>query len=505
MSLFTTSRTSPNPVGVLNKIWPTADSPDVQEPRPGSARPRAAERPESPRSEPLAARSRTGAWLAGLPRFGLLLLVGDVVAWIATSSFVPSYTRAHLLQFILLVLTYGWLGLYSSRLSLSVLDDVPRLAGGSILALTISVTVAFIHGDGSADYRLLERAALLTLGVVLVRAAGYALMRHLRRLGLTSRRAVIVGADQVGLTLANRLQDHPEHGLRVVGFVDSDPPLTGLPLSAPLLGGQDSLPQILRRHKAQVGIIAFVHEREASLAAQLRECAGSGAELFFVPRFLQIHGHDHRVDMVWGIPLAKIRQAPFHSLGWPLKRVSDVAIATLALIILTPLMLLTAIAVRLEIGRGVIFRQVRVGRDGHPFTCYKFCSLKPAGHEESQERWSVASDDRIGPVGRFIRASSIDELPQLFNVLRGDMSIVGPRPERPYFVSKFADEYPGYHDRHRVPVGLTGFAAINGLRGDTSIAERVEFDNLYIETWSLWLDVKILIRTFAAVFRRTGS
>jgi exopolysaccharide biosynthesis polyprenyl glycosylphosphotransferase len=284
-----------------------------------------------------------------------------------------------------------------------------------------------------------------------------------------------------------------------------DPPLTGLPLSAPLLGGQDSLAKVLRRHKAQVAILAFVHEREASLATQLRECAGNGVEFFFVPRFLQIHGHNHRVDMVRGIPLARIRQAPFHTLGWPLKRVFDVVIASFSMIIVAPLMLLIALAVRFETGPGIIFRQVRVGRDGHQFTCYKFCSMKPAGEQESQERWSVAGDDRIGPVGRFIRASSIDELPQLFNVLRGDMSIVGPRPERPYFVSRFADEHPGYHDRHRVPVGLTGFAAVNGLRGDTSIGERVEFDNLYIETWSLWLDVKIILRTFAAVFRRTGS
>jgi exopolysaccharide biosynthesis polyprenyl glycosylphosphotransferase len=388
---------------------------------------------------------------------------------------------------------------------MSVLDDLPRLAGGSVLAVTVSVTVAVIHTEGNPDYRLLGRAALLTLGVVLVRAAGYALMRYLRRLGLTSRRAVIIGADQVGLTLAHRLQDHPEHGLRVIGFVDSAPPVTGLPLSAPLLGGQDSLAQILRRHKADVGILAFVHEREASIAAQLRECAGIGVELFFVPRFLQVHGHNHRVDMVWGIPLARIPQAPFHTLGWPLKRVFDIALASIALIIVVPVMVLVALAVRLETGPGVLFRQVRVGRGGHPFTCYKFRSLKPAGEQESQERWSVASDDRIGPVGRFIRASSIDELPQLFNVLRGDMSIVGPRPERPYFVSKFADEYPGYHDRHRVPVGMTGFAAVNGLRGDTSIAERVEFDNLYIETWSLWLDVKVVIRTFISIFRRTGS
>ena len=170
------------------------------------------------------------------------------------------------------------------------------------LPVAVSVTVAVIHGEGRADYQVLARAALLALCVVLVRAAGYALMRHLRRLGLTSRRAVSLGRIRFGLTLAHRLQDHPEHGLRVVGFVDSDPPLTGLPISAPLLGGQDSVARILRRLKAQVAILAFVHEREANLAAQLRECAGSGVEFFFVPRFLQIHGHNHRVDMVWGIP-----------------------------------------------------------------------------------------------------------------------------------------------------------------------------------------------------------
>jgi FlaA1/EpsC-like NDP-sugar epimerase len=269
MSVFTTNRTSPDLSRPPDKTWQSAGGREVQVPPPGSEG-WAAARPESQATKHLPVPSRVAAWSAGLPQFGILLFVGDVSAFVATFFLVPSFTRAHLLQFLLLVLVYAWLGLYTSRLSVSVLDDLPRLAGGSILALTISVTVAVIHGEGRADYHLLARATLLTLGVVLVRAAGYALMRHLRRLGLTSRRAVIIGADQVGLTLAHRLQDHPEHGLRVVGFVDLDPPLTGLPLSAPLLGGQDSLAKILRRHKAQVAILAFVHEREASLAAQRR-------------------------------------------------------------------------------------------------------------------------------------------------------------------------------------------------------------------------------------------
>ena len=463
MSVLTTSRTSHD--GRPSKTLPRVGGLKVQEPLPEAARSSTSARPEPQEVRPLAASSRLTAWSAGLPRFGLLLFVGDVTAFLATFVFVTSFTRGHLLQFILLVLAYAWLGLYTSRLSMSVLDDLPRLVGGSVIAVTVSVTVAVIKGEGRADYQMLARAALLTLGVVIVRAAGYALMRHLRRLGITSRRAVIIGADQVGLTLAHRLQDHPEHGLRVVGFVDSDPPSTGLPLSAPLLGGQDSFARILQGQNAQVAILAFVHEREADLAAQLRECAGIGVELFFVPRFLQIHGHNHRVDMVRGIPLARIRHAPFHSLGWPLKRIVDVVIAFIATIIVAPLMLLVALAVRLETGPGVLFRQVRVGRDGHPFTCYKFRSLKPAGEKESQELWNVANDSRMGPVGRFIRAWSIDELPQLFNVLRGDMSIVGPRPERPYFVSKFADEYPGYHDRHQGACGFDWFCRSQRITG----------------------------------------
>ena len=146
--------------------------------------------------------------------------------------------------------------------------------------------------------------------------------------------------------------------------------------------------------------------------------------------------------MVWGIPLTRVRKAPLYSFGWPLKRLCDLVIAVIALVAVAPVMILTALAVRLETGPGVLFRQVRVGRNGHPFTVLKFRSLRPACEEESEERWSVSSDVRVGPVGRFIRASSIDELPQLFNVLRGEMSIVGPRPERPYFVAKFAEEYP---------------------------------------------------------------
>jgi lipopolysaccharide/colanic/teichoic acid biosynthesis glycosyltransferase len=187
------------------------------------------------------------------------------------------------------------------------------------------------------------------------------------------------------------------------------------------------------------------------------------------------------------------------------KRVLDVVMAALALVLLAPVMLAVAAAVRWEVGPQVLFRQVRVGLDDRPFTLLKFRSLRPPEGSAESPVWSISGDARLGPVGRMIRATSLDELPQLFNILRGEMSFVGPRPERPRFVEQFTQAVPRYAARHRAPAGLTGWAQVNGLRGDTSIEERVRFDNSYIQNWSLWLDVKILVRTIAAVVLRRGS
>jgi lipopolysaccharide/colanic/teichoic acid biosynthesis glycosyltransferase len=152
----------------------------------------------------------------------------------------------------------------------------------------------------------------------------------------------------------------------------------------------------------------------------------------------------------------------------------------------------------------VLFRQTRIGLDGRPFTLLKFCSLRPAGEAESRTRWNIAEDDRLGPVGKLLRRTSLDELPQLWNIVRGEMSLVGPRPERPFFVEEFTRQFPWYMARHRVPVGLTGWAQVHGLRGNTSIADRARFDNSYIENWSIWGDIKIMMRTVGQVLSAGG-
>ena len=179
--------------------------------------------------------------------------------------------------------------------------------------------------------------------------------------------------------------------------------------------------------------------------------------------------------------------------------------SALALVVLSPAAAACALAVRLEGGPGVIFRQERVGCDGVRFQLLKFRSMRPANEQESKTQWNIANDDRLGPVGRMLRITSLDELPQLFNILRGDMSLVGPRPERPHFVEEFGRAVPRLRGSAPGPCGLTGWAQIHGLRGDTSIEERARMDNFYIENWSLWLDFKILLRTSVSVFRAPGS
>jgi lipopolysaccharide/colanic/teichoic acid biosynthesis glycosyltransferase len=209
---------------------------------------------------------------------------------------------------------------------------------------------------------------------------------------------------------------------------------------------------------------------------------------------------------LWGFVCRRLDVPPGQGRGSRLpKRILDLALAVPLLLALTPLLLLCAAAIRISDGPGVLFRQERVGQHGRPFTLLKFRTLRPSDEQEAATRWSVAHDERLSGVGALLRRTSLDELPQLWNVLRGDMSLVGPRPERPYFVDRFSRLHPGYAARHRMPVGLTGLAQVHGLRGDTSIEDRCRFDNHYIDHWSLWQDVCILLRTAASLFRPAGS
>ena len=396
-------------------------------------------------------------------------------------------------------------GLYRSRLNLSVLDQAPALGVRALAAAAGAAFLGVLVVGGRTTTSLFVTSGTYFVTAILTRGVVYTGVRAARRHGLVAHSTLVLGAGQVGCQVASALEEHPEYGLRVIGFVDSDPLLADADRPAPLLGGTDDLARVITSTGARQVVIAFAAEKSASMVDVIRTCDRLDCQMFIVPRLFELNHRPGRdMEVVWGLPLIRLRPSPFRQATWKLKRAIDIAVAATALALLSPLFAAIAIAVRRETGPGVLFRQLRVGMDGRAFTLLKFTSMKPLDDAESATRWNVADDDRIGPVGRLLRRTSLDELPQLWNVLRGDMSIVGPRPERPHFVNEFAHSTPRYLARHRVPCGMTGWAQVHGLRGNTSIADRARFDNYYLENWSLWLDLKIVVRTVSAVLGGEG-
>jgi exopolysaccharide biosynthesis polyprenyl glycosylphosphotransferase len=394
--------------------------------------------------------------------------------------------------------------LHRSRLVLSLLEDLPKLALATLVATLTLMAITPTPDLTSPSWGvLLIFSGSAFLQLVVLRGIVYSRAHARRRNGRSSHPAIIVGAGAVGERLARTFLARGEYGLHPVGMIDCAPGLTARQLPLPLLGGVDDLERAMADLGVDDVVFAFPDPPDDHTIAVVRRCVQNDHQVFVVPRFFEMMGLDHhrRTEVIGDVAVMRLRRWGLRPHTLLLKRAFDVALSCLALFVLSPVLLACAIAVRLETGPGVIFRQVRVGRGGGTFTLYKFRSLKPANQLESATQWSIDNDDRLGPVGRFIRRTSLDELPQLVNVVRGDMSLVGPRPERPFFVREFSKAQVRYDDRHRVATGLTGWAQVNDLRGDTPIDARTRFDNHYIENWSLWTDVKIMMRTVRAVTR----
>jgi exopolysaccharide biosynthesis polyprenyl glycosylphosphotransferase len=431
-----------------------------------------------------------------------VLLGADLAAFGVAVALTAAVSVKTFGLLVLVLVLFESAGLYRRRLSYSILDDAPAIVGRALAAGAAAMVLAGL-GDGRAGIARVVTSALFGVLAVVVRALAYALIRWLRRRHHLRRRALILGAGSVANALAENLLAHPEYGLRPEGMLDDDPFVPPERAAVPVLGGYDELSRILLQRSIGVVIVTFGSAPEPAFVRMLRACDRMRCEIYFVPRLFELHSVTKETEVLWGVPLLRMRRAPFRTGLWMGKRVLDLAIASTAVIVMAPVLLICALLCRWETGT-VLFRQTRIGLDGRPFTLLKFCSLRPAAETESSTRWTIGTDERVRPFGRLLRRTSLDELPQLWNVIRGDMSLVGPRPERPYFVDEFTRQFPFYMARHRVPVGLTGWAQIHGLRGDTSIADRARFDNFYIENWSMWGDVKILLRTFGQVLKAAG-
>jgi exopolysaccharide biosynthesis polyprenyl glycosylphosphotransferase len=406
-------------------------------------------------------------------------------------------------------------GHYRLRLAPSVLDEFPSLAARAVIALAVALMGdRCLHGlrfsAVPVDAGLLCALMACHLGLdVLGRAAVYRQVRRHRR--RYPRPTLIAGAGHVGQRAAAALLDHPAYGLRPVGYIDPEPIFLAADSPIPVLGGPAVLDLEIPAHGIRDVILTSGGADDAEIAQTLRTSARHGCDVWFIPGFPEFGAFEYGNrrtavgDHLWGYPCLRLGPSAMDRPTWVVKRAADVVLALAGLLLASPVLAACAVAVRIDGGPGVLFRQERVGLDGRTFTVLKFRSLRPVNEQESATRWNISDDHRMGGIGRFLRRTSLDELPQLWNVVRGEMSLVGPRPERPFFVTRFAQAYPQYRDRHRVPVGITGFAQVNGLRGDTSIEDRSRFDNYYIESWSLWQDVKILLRTVASVLQSDGS
>jgi exopolysaccharide biosynthesis polyprenyl glycosylphosphotransferase len=428
----------------------------------------------------------------------------DLVSLSLSISYVGGGPLPMALFAVSVPLLLGCGGHYRAHVSPSILDELPGFLGRSLVAGAVA-TAAALYLERPVHDGPMHAALLFIAGGVTGRLIAYPLLRRSRLTHPAGRPTIIVGSGLVAEEISRTLLTHAEYGLKPIGYVDDNPLMTGLTPVVPFLGQVDGLLRLVREHHVRGVIVAFSATREAALVGALRCCDRSECEIYVVPRFFELDGASPGSERLWSIPLIRLRRSAHRSPSWRVKRLFDVVAAGLALIVLSPLMAACAFAAYLEGGPGVIFRQERIGVNGRPFHMLKFRSLKPASDEESAHTWTIAHDPRIGPVGRWLRQLSLDELPQLWNILRGDMSLVGPRPERPVFVDEFSERFPGYVHRHRVPVGLTGWAQVNGLRGDTDIRDRATFDNFYIDNWSMWSDVKILLRTVGQVVSRKGA
>jgi exopolysaccharide biosynthesis polyprenyl glycosylphosphotransferase len=329
--------------------------------------------------------------------------------------------------------------------------------------------------------------------------------------GDSSRPTLIVGAGRIGAVVAKRLLAAPQLGLKPVAFLDKEPLVdTDTELGVPVVGASWDLDEAIARYGIKQVIITFSTAPDDVLLRLVRRCEELGIHVSVVPRLFERMPERYSIDHVGGIALVSPRRADPSAWEFTAKYVIDRIVAGTALLLLSPVLGILSLAVLASMGRPIFFRQTRVGRDGRSFDMLKFRSMRPSS--EHDRNLHVVSAEVLGPggvegeedrrtrVGTFLRRSSLDELPQLINVVRGEMSIVGPRPERPEYVSEFQSTVYRYGDRHRVKSGITGWAQVHGLRGRTSLADRAEWDNFYIENFSLWLDLKIALQTVGAVF-----
>ena len=421
---------------------------------------------------------------------------------------LTNYLPTIILHSTTIIVMFYFSQLYHLKRASSRIDQLRSLVG--------VVTLGTLLASGTQEF-LLQNTALETLYprsllfyvwffslmlVVVGREWHRRFWTYMRRRGVVRDSLMIVGDGEIAHKITDLVRNSPELGYDIVGIVTAEEK-QGDMLGFPYIGVYGEIPQLIDGRQVEQVIFALSDYRRGELVELISLCQRGKVDIKVYPDMFSYMAGDLNVDDLGGTPLLTVRDIALRGWKLSLKRALDLFGATVGLVLLSPFMLITACLIRLESRGSVFYWQMRMGLDGRPFPMIKFRSMREDA-ESSGQTWTVENDARVTRLGHYMRRSNWDEIPQLINVLLGQMSLVGPRPERPMYVQQFRHRIPDYMMRHREKSGMTGWAQINGLRGDTSIAERTEADRFYVENWSLWLDIVIIIRTIWQSFTRSN-
>ncbi|MBE6969927.1 MAG: undecaprenyl-phosphate glucose phosphotransferase [Ruminococcaceae bacterium] len=430
---------------------------------------------------------------------GLIVVVSLYIGFAFRFNFMEGFVMKSLNSYLLLALLavplqlilYKAVGVYDPGRRRRAYQIIARIIAVNIAAFAVLNTVLYFAKE--MNFSRIAISVFLMVEMFL-HSFKHGLVRFIlrkrRSRGLNLRRVLIIGNNDLAERCAAELSETPEFGCRIVGYLGDEDSMPRYKR----LGNLENIKSVIRAEEPDE-VIAALEDQNAYLIPQIiQECNDAGIRFSFIPAYARYLSSHPQVDSINGIPLLNIRRIPLD--GWInafIKRSVDIIGALILILLSSPVMLVCAVGVRLSSPGPILFKQARVGYNGRIFHMYKFRSMRV--NDRSDTAWSTKKDDRRTPFGSFIRKYSLDELPQFFNVLFGDMSLVGPRPEIPHFVEQFREEYPLYMVKHQVRPGITGWAQVNGLRGDTSIEKRVRYDIHYVENWTLLFDIQILFMT----------
>jgi Undecaprenyl-phosphate glucose phosphotransferase len=426
-------------------------------------------------------------------------------------GYPPIEQYLHVLPFVAVLtpLAFQIQGVYRLRRGRARVDDFFGVLIGSILAVVLGVVStlyfqAYFASEAERTigaYQVSRLVWALFLGFTVVFTYGSRetvreLLERRWRAGIGLKRVLIAGAGDLGRLVADRILQHRELGYQVAGFVDDRAGGDHIGhRGLPLLGTLAEMAEIAQRERIDHLYVALALDEHPKLLDLMEAANRECIDVKVVPDLLQFIALRARLEDLDGLPVINVNDVPLQGINAWVKRALDIALSAATLVVLAIPMALIALAVRLSSPGPVFYRQERMGLDGRAFTVFKIRSMYENAEETSGPVWARDEDPRTTPVGRWLRRFDLDELPQFWNVLKGDMSIVGPRPERPFFVEQFKHRIPQYMLRHKVKAGITGWAQVNGWRGNTSLEKRIEFDLYYIENWSVTLDIKIMLLT----------